>query len=266
MEEHGQQNEVLETQAQQEEAQVQEVETQEDTQPEAQVKQGKIMNVGFLDLRGVRSAEEFSRIESIMNVGMILVQEDQMAYVGTVPMENVGGIVPVPVGPDVKILSGQMEISGESLAAQGDENTILVLAGQLILTSPVTALKSQLVVAGQLLAPRASESVIGAKLQYSAGQILYYKGGTPRMLVGNNTITADFLEMASDPLTLILIGDTRFTSEVTVDLLRNKVHDLVLIGNVHAPLRLHGALQYLASTKVGDLIDSEAAKETTSQE
>lgn len=249
MEEHGQQDEVLETQDQQEEE-----------QPEAQVKSGVISRIGLLDLRGARSAEEFARIEEITRVGIILVQEDQMAHVTTIPMSRVGGVVPVPAGPDVKILSGQMELSGESLAAQGDENTILVLAGQLILTSPVTDLKPRLIVAGQLFVPRASESAIGSKLHYSSGQIFYYKGGTPRMMVGDNRINAGFLEMASEPLTLILVGDTKFTSDITVELLQQKVHDLILIGDVYAPARLHGALQYLASTKVGDLFDSEAAK------
>ena len=230
----------------------------ETQQPEVQngAHKGIIKNVGSLDLRHVRSPEEFARIEGLMNVGMILVSEDQMANIVTIPMTNVGVVVPVPVGPNVKILSGEIEVSGEVLSAH-DENTVLVIAGQVMVTSPVSQLRSSLVVAGQLIAPRVSEVAIGSKIQGLFGQVVYYKGSSPRQLIGDNTVSADYLKMAVEPMTLILVGNSRFAPDITADLLKEKVHDLILVGDVYAPSDLHGVIQYLASTKVGNLIDTD---------
>lgn len=228
----------------------------EEMAPEVQAEdsQGEISNMGSLDLRHLKGPEAFARIKEISNVGVILVYEDQVGNLARVPISNVGTILPVPTGPNVKLMSGQLELSGESLAAQS-EDTVLVLAGMVMITSPVETLRCQLVVAGQLLAPKVSEPLIASKLLSATGQVVFYRGTSVRTMVGDNTLTADFLDMVETPVTLLLVGDTRFAKDITVQMLKQKIEDLVLIGDVDAPVHLHGAIQFLASQVLGDMMD-----------
>src|ERR671933_38100 len=97
---------------------------------------GVIENVGLLDLTAM-SAERLAQIDRIENVGLVLVPEGL-----TIPVEkisrNVGATVPIPHGARVKVFSGQATVGGDVFAGRdGDENTVLVVSGQIIVTSPI---------------------------------------------------------------------------------------------------------------------------------
>jgi|SRR5918995_7196022 hypothetical protein len=70
---------------------------------------GGISNVGVLDLTGMKSTEELAGIESISQVGVVLVPESLMSGLLGVPMEKVGATIAVPTGENVKLVTGQMK-------------------------------------------------------------------------------------------------------------------------------------------------------------
>ena len=76
---------------------------------------GGISNVGVLDLTGMKSTEELAGIESISQVGVVLVPESLMSGLLGVPMEKVGATIAVPTGENVMLVTGQMKTTGAAL-------------------------------------------------------------------------------------------------------------------------------------------------------
>jgi len=52
-------------------------------------------------------------------VGVVLVSEHLMSSLATVPMEEVGVMIPVPTGENVRMVTGQIKTTGEALAHPG---------------------------------------------------------------------------------------------------------------------------------------------------
>src|SRR5947209_906872 len=100
----------------------------------------EIRNVALLDLTGAGAANALEGVTRISKVAAILVPESLLPKLTSIPMEKVAATVPIPDGRSVKVMTGQITMSGETLAAppaDGAEET-LVIIGQLVLTSPVT--------------------------------------------------------------------------------------------------------------------------------
>jgi hypothetical protein len=149
--------------------------------------QREIRNVALLDLTGATSDETLAGVSRIANVAAILVPESLLGKLLAIPMQNVAATVPVPDGKTVKVLSGQTTLSGEALAnSDSSSDTVLVVAGQLLITTPVQHVGyAQLIVIGQVIAPAGSETALGAGLTRMSGQIAYYPytaGGAVRLL------------------------------------------------------------------------------------
>ncbi|HVX46995.1 MAG TPA: hypothetical protein VHC49_24095 [Mycobacteriales bacterium] len=159
-------------------------------------------------------------------------------------------------GQQIKSLSGQSRISGETLAnGTGTADDILVAAGQLIVTGPVTTLGfAQLIVSGQCIAPRDSEPVLGPALTV-AGQTLWYAGTAPRMFTGDESFGSDFFEYIEEPMSMVLLGEHTIEAGVDAALLKEKVSVISLFGTLHAPRELHGLLQFLAVENQGRIVD-----------
>jgi len=109
-------------------------------------------------------------------------------------MQNVAATVPVPDGKTVRVMSGQVTLSGEALAnANGPQDEVLVVAGQLIITTPVKHVGfAQLITMGQVLAPVGSETALGAGLSRMSGQVAYYpytEGAAVRVRIGTTRLT-----------------------------------------------------------------------------
>ena len=132
---------------------------------------GGISNVGILDLTGMKSTEELAGIGSISRVGVVLVPESLMSGLLAVPMEKVGATGPVPTGEKVKLVTGQMKTTGEALANPGREEDVLVVAGQLLVTTPVERVGySEMIIAGQVYAPEGSEGALTAGISRLTSQ------------------------------------------------------------------------------------------------
>jgi hypothetical protein len=154
---------------------------------------------------------------------------------------------------EVKVSTGQLRVDGEFLAnPAGGPDDILVVAGQLIVTGPVAKVGyRRFVVAGQLLAPRDAQAVLGPALVVK-GQLAWYSG-QPRIFVGKETFGRSFFELLDRPASLALLGRFDIDPDVPPELLREKIQDITLIGKLVAPRRLIGALQLLTTEKVGTI-------------
>jgi hypothetical protein len=96
--------------------------------------QREIRNVALLDLTGATSEQTLDGVGRIVNVATILVPEKLLGKLMAIPMRNVAATVPVPDGKTVRVMSGQVTLSGEALAyADGPQDQVLVVAGQLII-------------------------------------------------------------------------------------------------------------------------------------
>jgi hypothetical protein len=227
------------------------------TAEEAQTSQtpaGEIKYVAVLDLTGFTTPEEVAAITRISYVAVVLAPESLMPAVLRIPMDKVASVVPVPAGRNVKIMAGQAQITGEALANPGgDPDDIYLIAGQLIITTPVQSVGyKQLIVAGQVLAPTGSEAALGAGITRQTGQVIYYPPGA-RIFIGEDRFSAAFFELLDEPLTMLLVGDYRIAPDVTVELLRAKVRRILLVGELHAPAALVPILQVLTTDKFGEI-------------
>src|SRR5205085_12466614 len=119
----------------------------------------EIKNVALLDLTGATSADVLDNVTRICRVATILVPESLLGKLMSIPMDRVAATVPIPDGKRVKVMSGQIVLSGEALSAPDtDANEVLVVAGQLVITSPVQqGVQQEVVAVGQVIAPQGSE-------------------------------------------------------------------------------------------------------------
>jgi hypothetical protein len=214
---------------------------------------GGISNVGVLDLTGMKSTEELAGIESISQVGVVLVPESLMSGLLGVPMEKVGATVAVPTGENVKLVTGQMKTTGEALAGAGREEDVLVVAGQLLVTTPVEYVGyGEIIVAGQVYAPEGSEGALTAGISRLTGQVFYYSG-KPRFFVGEERFGRGFFEVLEGPMAMILVGNFAIERGVPADLLKEKVSQILLAGNLQAPQELLPLVQVLTVEKAGNI-------------
>ena len=295
---------------------------------------GEIKSVGLLNLTGMKSPEDLDRITAISSVGLVLVPQSLAPKLATIPTASTGGTIIVPDGQRLNVLTGQTTMTGEALAGPAGEDAALVVVGQLVVTSPVEKVGyQQLIVAGQVIAPRGSEGALGARIGQLLGQTLYYPytegarveqiagqplgggvlanvagqetdillsvgdlvitspvpklgygrlvvvgnlvapkdsesvlapyvwttgraiyySGQPRFFAGEDRFSRDFFDLLDGPVTLVLTGKFTVEPDVPRDLLRQKVTQIVLTGELAAPKDLVPVLQVLAADKVGKI-------------
>jgi hypothetical protein len=180
-------------------------------QPTRTASEGReIRNVALLDLTGAEPGAALDGVTRISNVATILVPESLLPKLSSIPMENVAATVPVADGQRARVMAGQVLLSGEALAPGADRgNDMLVVAGQLVITSPIKSVGyKDVVVLGQAIAPAGSEAALGAALTRLSGQVLYYpyvEGASTRILSGH-TISGEALANASGQPTDILLA------------------------------------------------------------
>lgn len=171
----------------------------------------EIHNVALLDLTGAQAAGALDGVTRISNVATILVPESLLPKLSSIPMDRVAATIPVADGRRARVMAGQITLSGEALAGIGDdlESEMLVVAGQLVITSPVTKVGyKELVVLGQAVAPTGSETALGAALTRLSGKVVYYSyvdGATIRP-VSSDSLTGEALANSSGQPTDILLA------------------------------------------------------------
>lgn len=161
---------------------------------------------------------------------------------------------PYTEGAAVRVLSGAQRLSGPALAnPAGQETDILLVAGPLIVTSPIERLGYQhLVVTGTLLVPPGNEDALIGRVTTFGGGVITYTA-PPRIFNGNNEFSGAFFEYLDDPITLILDGNSHFEEDVTPDLMKPKVTGIVVNGNVTAPRSVVPLIQALCLAQSGNI-------------
>jgi hypothetical protein len=169
----------------------------------------EIREVALLDLTGAQAGSALEGVTRISHVAAILVPESLLSRLSSIPMDNVAATIPVPDGRRARVFAGQITLSGEALANTGGDNTdLMVIAGQLIVTSPVQHVGySQLVVLGQVIAPMGSETAIGAGITRLSGQVIYYpyvEGATTRLLTSSAVSGESLANLNGQPTDVLL--------------------------------------------------------------
>jgi hypothetical protein len=157
-------------------------------------------------------------------------------------------------GQDIKLLSGQVKLSGAILAnPAGQPDDILLAAGQVVVTGPVTSVGyAQVMVAGQLVAPAASREVLEPRIQ-AQGQSAWYRSDDPRILVEDTRLGPGFFRLLDHPVSLVVLADLSIAPGVTETMLLEKVADIILLGDLTAPGDLVPVLQVLATDSFGTI-------------
>lgn len=224
---------------------------------EANALKGKITHLGLLDLRNMRSIDELRNVTSIHLIGTILISDAFKGSLASIPMSHVGTIVSIPEGSKVRQLSGTLKIGGDFLEnAGGDSEEILVISGELFITSPFTKVGfKSLIITGQLYVPRGSEGALSSVISQMTGQIIYCKQLNYRVFTGNDRFDMDFFRYMKEPITMILMGDFVMESDVTVEIVQEKVSEIILMGRlVAANKKLVPLLLALTEEKMGEIL------------
>jgi hypothetical protein len=199
----------------------------------------------------------------VVVIGLVLAPHGSESALGAGLTRVTGSVdyYPHAEGQEIKVSTGQLLAGGELLAnPSGGPDDLLVVAGQLVVTGPVTTVGfRRIVVAGQMLAPRESQAVLGPATVVK-GQLAWYSG-QPRFFVGKERFGRSFFELLDRPLTMALVGSFEIDPDVPPELLREKVAEIVLVGKLVAPARLVGVLQLLTTEKVGKVTVAEDASE-----
>jgi hypothetical protein len=226
-----------------------------------------IENLGILDLIN-KKPEDLAAVTWIQNVGVILAPEALSGALMKIPQKNVGLIVTIPpTSGKIKRLTGQLTVDGEVFANRsGSPEDLLIIAGQIIITSEIEVIGfKEVIVAGQIVAPKKTERALVGAVSQLSGQIVYYTGQTPRLFVGNDTFSKAFFDHIDGNMSMVLIGNFEFGSDVDTATLKQKVTELVVIGELKAPKELIPLIQLLAVVKLGNIVGEENAAAQSEQ-
>jgi hypothetical protein len=157
-------------------------------------------------------------------------------------------------GQDLRLLTGQVKLSGAILAnPAGQPDDILVAVGQVVVSGPVATVGyAQVMVVGQFIAPEGSRDVLEPRMQV-LGQVAWYRGDDPRMIFEETRLGPDFFRLLDHPVSLVVLDDLVIAPDVTESMVRGKLADVVLFGDVTAPAELVGLLQVLVTDAFGTI-------------
>ena len=178
----------------------------------------EIRHVALLDLTGAKAATALDGVTRISHVSAILVPESLLSKLSSIELEHVAATVPVPDGVRARVMAGQAVLGGDAFADNTED--MLVVAGQLIITSPVKQIgfKGGLVVMGQVIAPTGSEAALGAGMTHMSGQAVYYpyvEGGATRLLTANSISGEALANINGQPAdALLATGQLVITSHI----------------------------------------------------
>ena len=216
---------------------------------------GKYEDLPLLDLRR-HSPEATAAIRKIEDVTLLLLSERNAGHL-VAKMEDVDAVVTLPDGDDsqVVIRTGQVELAGEALSSDAAANQILVASGEIVITPPITECRyRQMHVTGQLLVPRSGRAAVSAALTTMSGQMSTYPDDMPiRTVNGNAEYDAAFLNLLDRPECVVVNGKLTLADDVTDDLLKAKVGEIVLNGQVSAPRSAAAAARFLCREQNGQI-------------
>jgi hypothetical protein len=189
-------------------------------------------------------------------IGSALAPRGSDALLGQSLAGGSGGIsyYPYAEGQDVKMLSGQVKLSGAMLAnPAGRPEDILVAAGQVVVTGEVATVGYRsVVISGQFAGPAASQHTI-EPVAHLQGQAAWYEGASPRVFNADASLAPEFFRALDHPVGLVVFGDLAVAPGVTEAMMREKITSIIVFGDATAPPELVGVLQALITDVFGDI-------------
>ncbi|NIK76398.1 hypothetical protein FHS15_001523 [Paenibacillus castaneae] len=229
-----------------------------------------IENMGVLELINMKP-EDLAGVSLIQNIGVLLVSETLNASLMNIQQRNIGMVITIPeTTGKVKVLSGQLTLSGDVFANRsGSPDDILVIAGQAIISNTALEEKAigykEVIITGQLLAPKAMESQVVNAVSRLSGQIGYYTSDEPRMFMGEETFSKAFFELIDEKMAMVFIGRFEMDSDVDAATLKQKVSEIILLGELFAPKALIPLIQLLTVVKLGEINVREESEQLREQ-
>ena len=184
--------------------------------------------------------------------GVVLAPRGSEAAVATISrLTGVAAYYDYTPGQVVRVFQGHVRLSGAALAnATGSPTDVAIVAGQMVVTSPIPRLGFQrVVVAGQLAAPVESQEVLEPALEV-VGQAAWYSGHA-RAFSGKERLTRGFFELLDTPVTLLLSGHFELGPDIPPELLKAKVESIALSGKLDAAPEVLPVAQYLTTDLSG---------------
>jgi hypothetical protein len=189
-------------------------------------------------------------------IGSMLAPRGSEPDLGPAMAGGTGGLIYYQYadGQDIKVLSGQVRLSGAMLAnPAGKPDDMLIVAGQVAVTGAVTTIGYRnVIIAGQVAAPEASRDVLEPAAQIQ-GQVCWYAGDDPRVFTGSSTLGPDYFRLLDHRVSLVAFGNLTIGAGVTETMLMEKVTGIALFGNLTAPPEVLGAVQVLAMDVFGEI-------------
>ncbi|HLI01278.1 MAG TPA: hypothetical protein VKV06_10880 [Acidimicrobiales bacterium] len=189
-------------------------------------------------------------------VGAVLAPEGSEAVLGPRLASTSGSVhyYPYVQGQHARVMSGQVTLEGSTLANRGGTaGDILIGAGQVVIASPATEVGfRQIVASGQLLAPVQSRGILEPKLEVQ-GQVSWYRGDEVRLFMEDTTLGPDYFRLLDRTVSLAVFAHLALTGPISEDVLRQKLKDIILFGNITAPAELIPLLQVLARDSFGSI-------------
>jgi hypothetical protein len=103
-----------------------------------------------------------------------------------------------------------------------------------------------------LVAPAASRDVL-EPMMHTQGQSAWYRADEPRIITTDTTLGPDYFRLLDHPVSLVVLADLSIAPGVTEAILKEKVSDIVLFGDLTAPAELVPVLQILATEAFGTI-------------
>jgi hypothetical protein len=82
---------------------------------------------------------------------------------------------------------------------------------------------------------------------------VWYRGDTPRIILEDIRVGPDFFRLLDHPVSLVLLGDMTVDPGVSEDTVREKITDIILLGDITAPPELVPVFQVLTTEAFGEI-------------
>ena len=205
-------------------------------------------NMPIADLRTVTTVEAAQAIEEMHNIALLILPEDAapevMNAIHAIPKKNVANVLTLPRDAKVNQMNGQSELTPAILK----QNCVLVLNGQTVVTEVCEECNASIIVNGQLVYPKKC----AVNLANCNGQAMSFDYETYVGFNEDTTIDADMMELMEYKTFFLCNGDIRFTKDVSLDMLKEKLPCFLFNGDVACDKKIAAYLK-LHSSINGDL-------------
>lgn len=185
-------------------------------------------NLPTVDLRTVTSVEAIKDIEEMKNIGVIILPEngdpDVMNAIHSIPKSNIGHILTLPNGVDVRQMTGNVTLSATILKS----NSVTLITGNAVVEEIVEECNASLIFTGNLIYPKGCT----LNLHSATGNTKSYDYQHYLAVDDDFELDADTLDLMEYKTLLNIDGDLRVAKDVTIDMLKEKMPYFLVDGNV----------------------------------